>query len=167
MASRQSGFTLIEILVVLALVAILSGFAIFAVRGSDPDVIVRAELERLFKIVRLAQDESMFRRQSLGLYFFTGGYHFFTMTDDGWQPVIDDRFFTPQTIRRDVDITLYVEARPVTLDTEAAEEAEPQLFFIPDTDAQPFEIIITASGAKDVTLRRYPSGKIEMDDALR
>jgi len=71
-APSPRGFTLIEILVVLALIGLLTGMAVLSagVSGSG----VEREARRLSAALRMAADESRLQGRVLGLRFDSQGY---------------------------------------------------------------------------------------------
>lgn len=169
------GFTLIEILVVLFIVGVLAGLATLAVRGRGPQDLVNEEADRLFELMSLAQEESLFRAKVIGIWFSRNGYVFFDFRDDAWT-VLDDTLLRPrETPTKDVGYRLYLEGRPVVLEIEAFDELDkdeemlPQVVFYPDGVATPFEIVVEAPDAEPKSIEGGAGGRLRRgeDDAKR
>ena len=80
-----SGFTLIEILVVLAIIGLLTGMAVLSAGAASSGV--EREARRLSATLRLAADESRLQGRVLGLRFDSGGYSWHELVaDDSRRP---------------------------------------------------------------------------------
>lgn len=94
-ASHSSGFTLIEILVTMAIVAVLSVTLVFVAAPSDA-ASSRTEARRLAALLELAYSEARATGQTIGWSPMPGGYAFWRKADDGqWQRFPDDSPFRP------------------------------------------------------------------------
>jgi prepilin-type N-terminal cleavage/methylation domain-containing protein len=168
------GFTLIEILIVLVLIATVSSLIVIQVRDRDDAAILDKEIEAFIKASRFAQEEMLFRNNPLGIYFTTGGYAWFEghLVDEEdeanprvtrkkvlWKP-LGDRLLRPHDFPGGMNITLYLEGTPVVLEAELPDEIRPQVLFLPDTDALPFELLMAFRSEERRSIIRYPSGAI-------
>jgi general secretion pathway protein H len=168
------GFTLIEILIVLVLIATVSSLIVIQVRDRDDAAILDQEVEAFIKKGRFAQEEMLFRNNPLGIYFTTGGYAWYEgyLVDEEdeansrvtrkkvlWKP-LNDRLLRPHQFPGGMNITLYLEAKPVVLEDELPDEIRPQVLFLPDTDALPFELLMAFRSEERRSILRYPSGTI-------
>jgi len=168
------GFTLIEILIVLVLIATLSSLIVIQVRNRDDASILDKEIETFIKRGSFAQEEMLFRNNALGIYFTSGGYAWYEgyladredETDSGetrktvlWKP-LKDRLLQPHDFPSGMNITLYLEGTPVVLEDELPDEISPQVLFLPDTDALPFELLLAFRDEERRSILRYPSGMI-------
>jgi len=161
--ARIGGFTLVEILVVLAITAVLAGFATLAVRGRDAQALVDEEAERLRVLLELAREEAVFRYKTLGVRFYAGGYEFFEHRDEQWLTA-DDEMMRPRELARDLDLRLYLDGRPIVLDTEAPKEPVPHIVVYPDGVSVPYELVIGAGGAIERTLKGSSTGRVELEE---
>lgn len=164
MPRSNRGFTLVEILVVMFIVSVLVGLSTLAVRGRDVQALVDEDAERLLQLLTLAQEESLFRFRTLGLWVYRSGYRFFEYRDDHWLGVADDRLLKArQTDAPESVLRLYLEGRPVVLEVEEPEKEGalvPQVVFFPDGAATPFELVIEAPGAESRSLKGGASGRL-------
>ena len=89
--AAAAGFTLVEILVVLAIVAIASAAGFLAWRGSDADAL-RREAHRFAGAVEYAAERAQWRHESLGLTVGADGFRFWQRdpTRGEWVPVAGD-----------------------------------------------------------------------------
>lgn len=168
------GFTLIEILVVLALIAIASSMIVLQVQGRDDSELMKREIDFFLKTSRFAQEEMLFRNQPLGIHFTTGGYSWYrgsVVTEEDpdlpgrlekkavWR-MLDDKLLQKREFPEGMDITLYLEATPIVLDEEMPDEVKPHILFLPDTDALPFELLFAFKSEEKRSIVRFPSGRI-------
>lgn len=168
------GFTLIEILIVLVLIATLSSLIVIQVRDRDDAAILDQEIETFIKRSSFAQEEMLFRTSPLGIYFTNGGYAWYegylaeredeadsreTRKTVLWRP-LRDRLLRPHDFPPGMNITLYLEGTPVVLEDELPDEVRPQVLFLPDTDALPFELLMAFRSEERRSIMRYPSGTI-------
>lgn len=88
---RESGFTLVEILVVLAIVAIASGAAWLAWRGGD-GASLRREAQRLAGAIEYAAQRAQWRHEDLALAVDTAGFRFWRRDAErgDWALLSDD-----------------------------------------------------------------------------
>lgn len=156
------GFTLVEILVVVAIMALLAGFAMLAVRGRDAQALVDEEAARLQTLLTLAREEAVFRYRTIGVWLHAGGYRFLDYRDGTWLSAEDD-LMRPRELREGVGVRLYLDGRPVVLDVEMPENLLPQIVVYPDGVGIPFEIVVEAAGATARTLQGSATGEIEIE----
>ena len=94
--TRNKGFTLVELMVTIAVAAILLGVAMPAFQSTSRNNAVRATTNDLISSINLARQQSMSMRTQVTLSPASGGW------DDGWALTFDDAAagedaeFTPQ-----------------------------------------------------------------------
>ena len=131
--AQASGFTLLEILVVVVIIGIFVGIATLSTDFVDFDRKMSQEARRLESLLQLASEEALLQSQDYGLRFFAGGYEFFVFdhADQSWQPIEGDRVFQLRELDR-MTLELKVEGSDVELD---AERAMPSLSETDEADA--------------------------------
>ena len=87
--TRRAGFTLIEILVVIALLGIAAAVVVLSVSGSD-DRLLREETARLGALFRIAQDETRITGRTLVWEADVSGYRFRPFDEEGARDWSDD-----------------------------------------------------------------------------
>lgn len=157
---RRSGFTLLELLLVLTIVGIVAGSVVIGFAGIGEGRRVQAEAERLALAVELARGEALRRNEMWGLAVSENGYEFKRYDHDGggWE-ALARRPFAPWTA---ADITFAVKAkpgedeagrqfRPVLDENERrpVDEAEgwPSVAIHPGGEVTPFDILVSAGDA--------------------
>ena len=87
-ASEEAGLTLVEILVVLAIVGVMSSIAVLGLGGAGQGASAQAEARRLAASIQLASDEAMVTDRSLALNWDGKGYSFVEWNSQSkeWQP---------------------------------------------------------------------------------
>ena len=116
---RRSGMTLVEILVVLAIVGVMAGVVTLGVGAADRGMGVETEANRLADRLRLAADDVLVTRRPLSLAFDGEGY-VFVRGDAGATGVVDAlaaRHALPAGVRM---VGLGV-ASPVSIDPDGAQ----------------------------------------------
>jgi general secretion pathway protein H len=84
---HRVGMTLIEVLVTLAIVAVMASMVVLGIGGSDRGLTVQTEANRLAERIGLAADEAMVTRRPLALAWDSLGYQFVTRGAGGsWVP---------------------------------------------------------------------------------
>jgi general secretion pathway protein H len=96
--ARRSGFTLVEILVVVAVIAIASGFVIVNAGGDDRRAAER-EASRMAGALEHAAALAQWRSEMLGVSADGPGYRFWRRgVDDRWTAVRDDDVLAPRVL---------------------------------------------------------------------
>lgn len=110
MRSRLTGFTLLELLVVLVIMGITVGFVILSLDiRSDKDIILE-ESKRLTALMQLATEEAVIHGRELALEF-EGNYYRFLLLDNNnrWQALQADKALRPRNLPADLYVELLVE----------------------------------------------------------
>ena len=177
---HNKGFTLIEILVVMTIIAVMTSLFALSVQGRDDDDVIDEIITTFIREANFAQEEIMFRRFPIGIYLYNGGYLFYTVAevqreDESeeqkrevlWKP-LKSRLLKQHRFPDYLSLTFYQETAqaPVVLENEIPDEVKPQIVFLSDTDAIPFELLFSYGESQKRSIVRYPSGKIrEKDEA--
>lgn len=96
--ARAGGFTLIEILVVVAVLAIAAGLAFVSLDGDERGMVAR-ESRRLAGAIEYAAARAQMRSETLGISAQGRRWHFWVKGRDmRWIPLADDEALAPHTM---------------------------------------------------------------------
>lgn len=77
----EAGFTLVETLVVLAIIAVMGSIAVLGLGGADRSASAQAEAQRLAASIQVAADETLITDRAAALLLDSDGYAFLA-----WDP---------------------------------------------------------------------------------
>jgi len=126
-ARRQLGFTLIEILVVVIIVATISGIALMSIGLIGDDRDLETERQRLASLIEVAQDEATMQGREFGLELMTSTYRFveFDPYASQWSEILGDDLFRLRQLPEGMEFELYVEDKRVVLAEDPKEFEDP------------------------------------------
>jgi general secretion pathway protein H len=153
-AGARSGFTLVEVLIVVVVIAIASGFVIVNLAGDDRRVAER-EAARLAGALEHAAALAQWRGETLGVSAEGTGYRFWRRgADSRWIPVQDDEVLAPRTLPAQFAVSpaSYAGA-PVAVDAI--------LPFRPSGRNEPFTILL-ASPAWSLVVAGDPLNRVQV-----
>jgi len=145
-ARRSGGFTLIEIMVVVAIIAIMAGAVVLKIDFQNVGTIIRDNAQRTRLLMIMASDQAIYSRQQLGIRFHPNNYEFYILTSDEktgqgtWQILEDDRLKfrdVPVEMEFRVDIT----GLPIVL-----EELEDEIANATDEDPIKPHVLFLSNG---------------------
>ncbi len=82
---KPSGFSLIEILIAMAIMAVLMGIAI-PYLGKSSDTFAKEEIYRLLAAIEMVRDKAVIENREYGLNIDENGYQFLILNDDFDEP---------------------------------------------------------------------------------
>lgn len=173
MFRRSAGFTLLEILVAIAIIAILTGAALIALGGFGRQSDARTTAEQLAALLRLAAEESLLTGREIGLRVEEAQFSFLVLADNAWLPLDSDPLFRSRPLPDQVSIDIVMNGAPVQLlqpesdaedpsdaetETESDEnasdgetdtlQAPPQIVLLSSGGLTPFELRVTSVTGK-------------------
>lgn len=129
--SRENGFTLLELLVVVVIVAILFTYTTLAIRSDSPSDIIKKEAQRMERLIQLALEESILRGEEYGIEIFLDGYRFLRFTENQWQPLSDDKVLRERELPLEMELEMRLEETEIVIDLAS----EPMTEQIMDLDS--------------------------------
>ena len=143
----SKGFTLMELLVVIVIMAILFTFTTLAIRGTSPEELLQTEAQRLDRLLQLAMEEAILRGMEHGLEFKPNSYRFLLFAENRWQPLETDRLLRERELPENMEFELEIEQIDVLMedagekddaDKDKDQEAiRPQVFLLSSGEITP------------------------------
>ncbi len=167
--ARARGFTLIEILVVLAIIGLLAGMAVLSVGASRSGV--EREARRLSATLRLAADESRLQGRVLGLRFDSLGYSYhellpYESRDEpalrlAWSPVGERGALAPRSWPPHLEFELKIDGRTVTAGS-SRDALAPQIILLPEGEFTPFSLKLEGTSEAGTVVEFGPWGLLDV-----
>jgi general secretion pathway protein H len=143
----QSGFSLLEIMVVIVIIGIMISLATLSI-GTATDDGVDEHSRRFEALLELALEEASIQGIEIGLRFYQHGYEFSArvpaVDKDGlpiwvWEPLDKDRLLKPRDMGENIALDLELEDKEILLEYERDTEDTyvPQIFVFSSGDVSP------------------------------
>ena len=143
---NSTGFTLLEMLIVVAMIGILAATVVLTFMGADREQTLKTEAQRLALTLELSRDETLQRNQTWGLFIQPDSYSFVSYDDafGRWQP-IERKPFEPHNLPEDITLSSASPAQPPASQDEQTGTAQeqPEAIVFSDGEVTPFEFILT------------------------
>jgi general secretion pathway protein H len=149
---RHSGFTLLELLVVLVVVGVMVSMAVlsFGVLGRDRQA--EDESRRFWTVLKQAREEAELQVEDIGIFVSTGAYEYlrFDSRKNEWQPIEGDELYVQRELPAGLRFRLRLESREVVLkpglpqrgDKDENKKYPPHVMVLSSGDVSPFELEI-------------------------
>lgn len=172
-SSRQAGFTMIEILVVLVLVGLLASLAVVNLGGGSERREMDSKVRELFVLMQTASEQAILNNQELGLVIDEQGYRFvvYDEQEQEWRSE-SERLFRGRDFPDWMSVTLFNEddvPRLAARDEDEEENGEgrlrPDIAFFSSGETTHFELEFQVAGSPGQTYKLMGDGfdNIEME----
>lgn len=161
---RTRGFTLIEILVVVAIIALVSAGMLLSVTLTGRDRDLEKESDRLLALFTYAREQAELQTREYGILFQDDGYEFlaYDTRRAAWRSVFEDDALAARKLPDGLDVKLMVDARPVVLTRpKDAQDKTPQVMIFSNGDLSAFAATLERDGGvRSVTLTPDDQGVV-------
>lgn len=165
--TKQTGFTLIEVMAVVVILSILSSVALLNMNFDNKGRQVREQAQQLAALIQLASDEAIYLQKELGLRFGEGEFVFYQLekkksqkvdnneSSDSkqpkppyWLPVNQDPRLRSRPIPEQMELELSISGVEVLVENPTATDVEelkvkPQIMMLSNGEVLPdFSILI-------------------------
>ncbi len=145
------GFTLLEILVVLVIIAVMTTVAILSIGVLGSDRGLDEEGDRYTDVVAAASEQAELEGRDYGIWIGPGRYqvYAFSVTKQLWEPLPDDRMYEEHELPGGLTVELEVEGRPVALGLDKPNQPRvPQVFLFASGDSAPYRLTLGREGSE-------------------
>jgi len=170
---RQRGFTLLELLVVVFIIGLMSGYVVLSLDPGSARGGVDQESKRLYGLLRLAAQEAILQGQEVGVLVYHDRYEFVLAGLEQWEPPDEGSTLQARQLPQGWRLELTQEGQAVPpLNPQPKKEAEegeepkplaPQIIFFSSGEITAFELrIYSDSGAATESIKGEESGNLEI-----
>ena len=163
-AAAAAGFTLIEMLVVVVIIAIISLGIVLSLSVVGRDRELEKESDRLLALFTYAREQAELQTREYGVMFQEDGYEFlsYDVHRAAWRSVLGDDALAARRLPDGLGVRLSVEARPVVLRRpKDAADKTPQVMIFSNGDLTSFVATLERDGGvRSVTLMQNEQGEV-------
>ncbi len=137
----NSGFTLIEIMVVVVIIGTIVSFAVLGLTMGRDDTVER-EARRLHQVLELVSEAALLEAREFGLILEPDGYRFTELDGDDWHGISESerRYLNPHTLPDQVRLDAEVDGLPGDREPGASEDDRPGIMLLSSGEITPFRL---------------------------
>jgi len=140
--SNSNGFTLIELMVVVALIGIIMGSVVLSVGDGGQLDKVEIETKRMSALIKLLGEEAILKNKEFAIVVTETEYDFQELDkNQKWQPLAGDTIFHKRKMTNNSIIELELENFNVDFAAQKDDE-DVKIFLLSSGEMSPFEITI-------------------------
>jgi general secretion pathway protein H len=149
----SSGFTLIEIMIVVFIIGLISAIAVVSFSGDSRDTELDKEAERLDALIDYAREQAELQTRDFGFRMTRKSYQFvvFDPIRDEWRVATEDDALRERELPEGLIPGLVVEGRPVVLDSKwpKIDDFKPQVMVFGNGDVSSFKVSLGRESSRD------------------
>ena len=160
---RSSGFTLLELIVVILIIGLLLTFATISV-GTSSSKQLETEAKRFYSLLKLASEEAIMNTQEIALEFSKNQYQFLVWSETGFQSPDGEQggnFFRPRELPEQIIINLEIENTKIDFDDLEETEELPKIGIFSSGEMTPFSITFSQDDGEAYSISGDYKGKID------
>lgn len=164
----QSGFTLVEMLVVVVIIGIVITMVTISIHTDDRGEQMETEMHRIQALLKLARQEAVMQNEDIALKVSEHSYSFEVLGDKGWQPISDDPVFRERKVVDGSELALKVDNLEINFGKQQEDAGEdkippPRIFILSSGEVMPFELILrTTDESLQYSLKADQDGTITL-----
>ena len=132
---KQSGFTLLEVMIVVVIVGLLMTAVVPMVSRSNSDLL-KEQVQRFTALVQLAQNEAILQSRQLALEVDSNSYFFLRQEGENWVPYGDGPF-RKRHFEKGTKASLFLDSEDVLFEEQEGQSL-PQIFLLSSGEMTPF-----------------------------
>jgi len=160
-----AGFTLVEMLVVVVIIAMIATTVVLSVGATGRDRELEKESERMLALLQYTREQAELRTREYGLLCDENRYQFviFDPRKEMWVAMESDDTLRARQLPAGLSFSLTVEARPILMRRPPdSKDLTPQVMIYSNGDLTPFELKMERKDVeRSVTLASNEEGAIE------
>lgn len=140
---KSTGFTLLEIMVVLVIISVILSFTTLSLGDGGQLRRIEKTSQRLHAVIQLAQQEAIIKGMELGLVITAESYQFVQFTGKTWERLTNDHIFKQHIFPVNTQLSLTVEGEVISIFKENKKKTiSPHLIFFSSGEITPFTLIL-------------------------
>jgi general secretion pathway protein H len=149
---RVRGFSLMEIMVVVAIIGLVTAVVMIQFSGSSRDTELDKEAERLDALFAYTREQAELQTRDYGFRVDEHGYSFvvFDVLGNEWRLAEEDDALRAREFPEGIEPTVVVEGRTIVLDSrkKEVEDFSPHVLIFANGDVSSFEVSLRREGTE-------------------